>query len=522
MPATLPPVPNSEDQLAAGSPPLELFPSVDGKALEFDFTPAKEPLELNNSCGSSSEKLRNEKGQNSIAANISQKPTDQENAILELDRQEVELPKERIQISALRQNQHLTSEELLVVTETVEECSIGETNTSLQLVQNVLDSSGALEYMCENQSQESTELNICENVPEVLKEFISHDEVSCVGTTEMGADLHTESLTGEEPSKIIALKQHIAILEKQLNNKTEELEQIRVILKQQDKEIKAKERSIEILASSKAQLEEKICWESTKEIKPFMQANCALQYHDAAVNTEIMHEKIEKGASDKGISVSITVPMESVGCGVHGDNVNTQLKEISKEIVHANYEKVSSSVSAGQKNSTFLGVEEGNNGSILEMKNNELKINEYTDNNKYQNEVCQCSMPLSSASVPADRRHSGFGDAKEKGNETVFKTDFKEDLNEEESHPEPMDSPADPSISQYVKKIQDLLQEQWMCLEHGYPELASAIKQPASKLSSIQNQLVNSLNLLLSAYSTQTPTDKENSNTQCQQLGKYY
>ncbi|KFV51954.1 KN motif and ankyrin repeat domain-containing protein 4, partial [Gavia stellata] len=73
-------------------------------------------------------------------------------------------------------------------------------------------------------------------------------------------------------------------------------------------------------------------------------------------------------------------------------------------------------------------------------------------------------------------------------------------------------------IGQYVKKIQELLQEQWLCLEHGYPELASAIKQPASKLSSIQNQLVNSLNSLLSAYSSQGPADKENSNTHYQQL----
>ncbi|KFO09849.1 KN motif and ankyrin repeat domain-containing protein 4, partial [Balearica regulorum gibbericeps] len=73
-------------------------------------------------------------------------------------------------------------------------------------------------------------------------------------------------------------------------------------------------------------------------------------------------------------------------------------------------------------------------------------------------------------------------------------------------------------IGQYVKKIQELLQEQWLCLEHGYPELASAIKQPASKLSSIQNQLVNSLNSLLSAYSTHGPADKENSNTHYQQL----
>ncbi|XP_072505808.1 KN motif and ankyrin repeat domain-containing protein 4 isoform X2 [Notamacropus eugenii] len=69
--------------------------------------------------------------------------------------------------------------------------------------------------------------------------------------------------------------------------------------------------------------------------------------------------------------------------------------------------------------------------------------------------------------------------------------------------------PPDITIGQYVKKIQELLHEQWTCLEHGYPELANAIKQPASKLSSIQSQLVNSLNLLLSAYSAQSPPEQE-------------
>lgn len=73
----------------------------------------------------------------------------------------------------------------------------------------------------------------------------------------------------------------------------------------------------------------------------------------------------------------------------------------------------------------------------------------------------------------------------------------------------PPSSPTDATIGQYVKKIQELLQEQWSCLEHGYPELARAIKQPASKLSSIQSQLQSSLNLLLSAYSAQAPPQKE-------------
>uniref|UniRef100_A0A7N4NQY1 KN motif and ankyrin repeat domain-containing protein 4 n=1 Tax=Sarcophilus harrisii TaxID=9305 RepID=A0A7N4NQY1_SARHA len=74
---------------------------------------------------------------------------------------------------------------------------------------------------------------------------------------------------------------------------------------------------------------------------------------------------------------------------------------------------------------------------------------------------------------------------------------------------EPRSSTPDITIGQYVKKIQELLHEQWTCLEHGYPELANAIKQPASKLSSIQSQLVSSLNLLLSAYSAQSPPEQE-------------
>ncbi|VTJ61544.1 Hypothetical predicted protein [Marmota monax] len=81
----------------------------------------------------------------------------------------------------------------------------------------------------------------------------------------------------------------------------------------------------------------------------------------------------------------------------------------------------------------------------------------------------------------------------------------REELPGKEHPGRPPSSPTDATIGQYVKKIQELLQEQWSCLEHGYPELASAIKQPASKLSSIQSQLLRSLNQLLSAYSAQAP-----------------
>ncbi|XP_005385397.1 PREDICTED: KN motif and ankyrin repeat domain-containing protein 4 [Chinchilla lanigera] len=66
-------------------------------------------------------------------------------------------------------------------------------------------------------------------------------------------------------------------------------------------------------------------------------------------------------------------------------------------------------------------------------------------------------------------------------------------------------SPPDAALGQYVRKIQELLQEQWSCLEHGYPELASALRQPASRLSNIRGQLLSSLSLLLSACAAQGP-----------------
>lgn len=133
----------------------------------------------------------------------------------------------------------------------------------------------------------------------------------------------------------------------------------------------------------------------------------------------------------------------------------------------------------------------------------QLQIHEHPgDDNQNHRNSCDSFGPQAAGSK------AGFGEDKP-----------REGL-EEEGAPGHEDLPAVDPIGQYVKKIQELLQEQWLCLEHGYPELASAIKQPASKLSSIQNQLVNSLNSLLSAYSSQGPVDKENSNTHYQQLGK--
>ncbi|NXU11259.1 KANK4 protein, partial [Pardalotus punctatus] len=293
-----------------------------------------------------------------------------------------------------------------------------------------------------------------------------------------------------EPGGVAALKQQIADLEEQLGKKKEELERVRAVLEQQDHEIKEKEKSIKLLVSSKAQLEEQLCQEKSKEAELRLQRGSgALQCLDAAVNTDLSQVTGVRQAQDKGVNVNIPLSTRSIGCGVHrADNGNAQLgawREQGLADARAEGHFGEASMEAGLPAPCFT----------------QLQIHEHTsDDNQNHHNSCR-----------------SFG-SKAAGSEAGFGEGAPREGLEEEGAPGHKDLPAVDPIGQYVKKIQELLQEQWLCLEHGYPELASAIKQPASKLSSIQNQLVNSLNSLLSAYSSQGPVDKENSNTHYQQL----
>ncbi|NWV42031.1 KANK4 protein, partial [Grantiella picta] len=291
-----------------------------------------------------------------------------------------------------------------------------------------------------------------------------------------------------EPGGVAALKQQIADLEEQLGKKKEELEQVRAVLEQQDHEIKEKEKSIKLLASSKAQLEEQLCQEKSREAElRLRQGSGALQCLDAAVNTDLSQVTGVRQAQDKGVNVNIPLSTRSVGCSAHrADSGSAQelgaWREQGLADARAEGHLGEASMEAGLPAPCFT----------------QLQIHEHAsdDNHNHQN----------SLGSKAAESKAGFGE-----------DEPREGL-EEEGAPGHEDLPAVDPIGQYVKKIQELLQEQWLCLEHSYPELASAIKQPASKLSSIQNQLVNSLNSLLSAYSSQGPVDKENSNTHYQQL----
>ncbi|NWR11580.1 KANK4 protein, partial [Paradoxornis webbianus] len=291
-----------------------------------------------------------------------------------------------------------------------------------------------------------------------------------------------------EPGGITALKQQIADLEEQLAKKKEELEQVRAMLEQQDHEIQEKEKSIKLLASSKAQLEEQLRQEKSKEAE-LRRGGGALQCLDAAVNTEPSQLTGLRQAQDKAINVNIPLSTRSVGCGAHrADNISAQAVEVGA----CREQGLAGAPAEGRSG------EASTEAGLPAPSFTRLQIHEHPgDNNQNHHD---------SLGTNAAESKAGFGEDKP-----------REGLREEGA-PGHEDLPAVDPIGQYVKKIQELLQEQWLCLEHGYPELASAIKQPASKLSSIQNQLVNSLNSLLSAYSSQGPVDKENSNTHYQQL----
>uniref|UniRef100_A0A8C0JF69 KN motif and ankyrin repeat domains 4 n=1 Tax=Chelonoidis abingdonii TaxID=106734 RepID=A0A8C0JF69_CHEAB len=483
MPAKFLPSKSSEEESQCFKPsqPSALSQPCDGKSFtEIPFSPAKASLDSHYSDSVTlhfPKEPRNVQEQIKVMFQKNEQPEGQQvKAIPELERMQIQFP---------HQSQHSKAQERLLVTESGgEECYTPQTSKCPELVKDESISSNTPKFIHENETHEKIELNISEIMPcAPEKTEVRH---VWARANEENVDLEPLLCDTGEPSRITALKQQITVLEEQLNSKIEELEQIKVVLKQQDSEIKAKERSIKILASSKAHLEEKLCQENTRDTEPSKQDRNVLLYHDAAVNTELMQANTFKEAYDKGVNVNIPVATESVGCGTYGmDNVNLQVKELRRMPVHTDQELADA----------YTGVREEGAASLAKQRGTGI------DTEPPVFTPCFTELKID-----------------EQINDDFFAGDVKQDLIEEETHTEQQDSSADDPIGQYVKKIQELLQEQWMCLEHGYPELASAIKHPASKLSSIQNQIVNSLNLLLSAYSTQAPSDKENSNMQYQQL----
>ncbi|NXN15078.1 KANK4 protein, partial [Indicator maculatus] len=406
------------------------------------------------------------------------------------------------------QSQHPTALQLQVVMESRgEEGDAVDDSGCSALAGSEQASLAALQLAEKNINPGEKELSVSEFAPKVLKK-VEEGSVQAGENENCVAQPHDAGESGG----VAELKQHIAALEEQLDKKKEELKQIKAVLEQQDQEIKEKEKSIKLLASSKAQLEEKLKESSTEGKLPSGQSKEALQCHDAAVNTDLSQVTGTKQGHDKGINVNIPVPTRSVGCSIQRADVNTQMGELGTWRDLPDAHTSVSGVGPGH-----LGDADVEAGLPVPCFT-QLKAAEcLSDDNQHHGSDCHAqglaAHPRTAGSCQAKRNSSDRGENKAGSGE-----DKPPDGLEDESPPDHEDLPALDPIGQYVKKIQELLQEQWLCLEHGYPELASTIKQPASKLSSIQNQLVNSLNSLLSAYSTRGPAQKENSNTHYQQL----
>ncbi|XP_002810796.3 KN motif and ankyrin repeat domain-containing protein 4 [Pongo abelii] len=286
-----------------------------------------------------------------------------------------------------------------------------------------------------------------------------------------------------DPSSISSLKQQVSALEGELSGRTEELAQVRAALQQQEEEIKAREQRIRELEFTVAQLEGQFQQENAKDTQG---------QTDTLVNTDPVHGLLTRESCDKGIEVNLLGSMESESWGHRGEE-NGLLwgPDGHKQGNQSPAEHV-----LLPQLSLPQGPEQVLTPSVHSFLSTELRIEE-------------AGAEQEGGPQGGTKGAGGFLWGSDRKIPPAGREEASSDLPGKEHLGRPPSSPVDATIGQYVKKIQELLQEQWNCLEHGYPELASAIKQPASKLSSIQSQLLSSLNLLLSAYSAQAPQPKE-------------
>lgn len=272
--------------------------------------------------------------------------------------------------------------------------------------------------------------------------------------------------------------QQIAELTEQLDDRTIEVQNLRVLVEKQSNELKAKDVYIADLTRTMETMEE--------ARRQYIDRQCK----DAAVNTEQIETKATKESLDKNTFANISVATQSVGCGVLPADLDQPPDERNDGNEHAG-ERLGSLTDikvamVQQVAACEMETEKVTKTGVLESET----VNEIVDSQTHLLQICDSK--ACGYEVLVDNKHCSAD----------------------------RPPPTDASIGQYVKRIQDLLQEQWTCLEHGYPDLASAIKQPASKLSSIQNQLVNSLNLLSSVYSAQAGPARENEKAESQLGGK--
>ncbi|XP_032695617.1 KN motif and ankyrin repeat domain-containing protein 4 isoform X2 [Lontra canadensis] len=327
---------------------------------------------------------------------------------------------------------------------------------------------------------EEIELNISEIPPPPPVEI----DVRSIGVRVTEESLGLPAL---DPGSISSLKQRLSALEGELSGRTEELAQVRAALQQQEEEVKARGQRIQELERTVARLAEELSHENTRDTQG---------QTDAMVNTDPLHGLLTRESCDKSVGVNLLGSTGSESWRAGGEENGLSGGQAS----HKQGDRRPAEFMPPPQLSLPQGREVVLTPSIPSCLSMELRIEEAGCEQEGSPQVGAEGL----GRAPGDSSWSSDRKSLPAGREEA-----SSELPGKERPGRPPSSPTDATIGQYVKKIQELLQEQWSCLEHGYPELASAIKQPASKLSSIQSQLLSSLNLLLSAYSAHAPPQRE-------------
>lgn len=352
---------------------------------------------------------------------------------------------------------------------------IRELEEQLKMIPELKQTISVLEEENDKLNSQLSQLGNSRMDQETVKVTVSEGKAKAEEIENGVHDAHDQSINNLENSLYSGATQQISELTEQLDDRTREVQNLRVLVEKQSNELKAKDVYIADLTRMMETMEEA------------RRQSIERQYKETGVNTEEIKAMVKKESLDKDTYANISVETQSVGCGVLPTDLDhpPDDKKEGHEMCKLSG-GTSSSLTEGKimVNQEVLGCEKEEEKEIGAIEGERVHV--MVDPQTHLVQMCDNS--ACGLEVLVDNKKCSVG-----------------------AQPS-----TDASIGHYVRRIQDLLQEQWTCLEHGYPDLASAIKQPASKLSSIQNQLVNSLNLLSSVYSSQSAPARETEKTESQ------
>ncbi|XP_066548129.1 KN motif and ankyrin repeat domain-containing protein 4 isoform X2 [Amia ocellicauda] len=316
-----------------------------------------------------------------------------------------------------------------------------------------------------------------------------------VGVTESDLGLTPQKSSSDtDPLTIITLRTKLTVLEKELGDATRELERANSALREQTEENGRQEERIKRLME---EAEARAALGGTVDTVESKRSSEGVSVRDAAMSTDTdLHWK---SFSHTGVTTEADSQPRCDPAAGHTEKTMKDLRSssVQTDSFVAGDTELSINVPAPETSveSTIGTCEEA-----AETTEEALMARQCVST-KGMRELTSTSYANQAAASPVCREEeSCFPDD---GN--PCQPEGVSEVDNTEPHPPGTNgsTSSQAAVGQYVTKIQELLQEQWSCLENGHPELASTLKQPASKISSIQNQLFSSLNALSSMYSSQ-------------------